>query len=584
MANKISVIIDVAVDKGVTSLKKFRSAIGEADTASGKMRAGFDVAKESIVANAANIAMAAGGALIAFGVKSVQAFQDTALAAGKFSDATGLAVDEASRFIEVAGDIGIEAGTVETALGKMNKTLGGSPELFTELGVEIAKTGTGATDVNGTFLNVVDRLNAIKDPAERARVASQLLGKGWQGMAELIGQGSAELKASLAGVADAQVIDEEEEKKAKQLRDRMDELKDRVEAFSLTLGESLVPALVEAADDVIWLADKVSEFESAVQSATDVDLGGWAKKLTSPVGVATSAMNWFTDAIGSNVSATDGISYAWDYFTGNLEDGTTAIEDGTTAIEYGTDAADEMARVYGERVVPAVDDSTYAFDAAAEEANNLAINTGRVERAAQALSDEWDRLKGKIDDKAAWFNMQATFDDIRDKGAAAMQAVADGTEDAEQKMHEYRDAVIGGQQEVFDLGKQLGLLPDEVSVLIDLAENGQIDELERRLTILTRNRTMNLDIIARGGAGYGDRFGGARAAGGPVTAGTPYLVGERGPEIVVPGQSGTVIPNHRIGVGGGGGMVINITTGADPQAVVAAIKKYEKSNGAAWRS
>ena len=99
MANKISVIIDVAVDKGVSSLKKFRSAIGEAETASGKMRAGFDVAKESIVANAANIAMAAGGALIAFGVKSVKAFQDTALAAGQFSDATGLAVDEASRFI-----------------------------------------------------------------------------------------------------------------------------------------------------------------------------------------------------------------------------------------------------------------------------------------------------------------------------------------------------------------------------------------------------------------------------------------------------------------------------------------------------
>lgn len=37
-------------------------------------------------------------------------------------------------------------------------------------------------------------------------------------------------------------------------------------------------------------------------------------------------------------------------------------------------------------------------------------------------------------------------------------------------------------------------------------------------------------------------FGGARAAGGPVTGGTPYLVGEQGPEIVVPGASGTVIP------------------------------------------
>lgn len=34
----------------------------------------------------------------------------------------------------------------------------------------------------------------------------------------------------------------------------------------------------------------------------------------------------------------------------------------------------------------------------------------------------------------------------------------------------------------------------------------------------------------------------ARASGGPVTGGVPYLVGERGPELVIPSQSGTVIP------------------------------------------
>jgi hypothetical protein len=99
---------------------------------------------------------------------------------------------------------------------------------------------------------------------------------------------------------------------------------------------------------------------------------------------------------------------------------------------------------------------------------------------------------------------------------------------------------------------------------------------------LARNRVVSIGGQLVGG-GLRNQMEG-RAAGGPVTAGTPYLVGERGPEIVVPGRSGTVIPNNRIGVGGGGGMVINITTGADPQAVVAAIKKFEKSNGAAWRS
>jgi phage-related minor tail protein len=38
-----------------------------------------------------------------------------------------------------------------------------------------------------------------------------------------------------------------------------------------------------------------------------------------------------------------------------------------------------------------------------------------------------------------------------------------------------------------------------------------------------------------------------KASGGPVQAGMPYLVGERGPEIIVPRASATVIPNGRIG-------------------------------------
>ncbi|AXC50068.1 hypothetical protein DRW48_10520 [Paracoccus suum] len=40
---------------------------------------------------------------------------------------------------------------------------------------------------------------------------------------------------------------------------------------------------------------------------------------------------------------------------------------------------------------------------------------------------------------------------------------------------------------------------------------------------------------------------GFRASGGPINAGAPYVVGERGPELIVPRLPGTVIPNHRLG-------------------------------------
>ena len=50
---------------------------------------------------------------------------------------------------------------------------------------------------------------------------------------------------------------------------------------------------------------------------------------------------------------------------------------------------------------------------------------------------------------------------------------------------------------------------------------------------------------------------GLRAAGGSVTNNTPYLVGERGPELFVPSGSGTIIPNGQIGGMGGTTNVTN---------------------------
>lgn len=62
--------------------------------------------------------------------------------------------------------------------------------------------------------------------------------------------------------------------------------------------------------------------------------------------------------------------------------------------------------------------------------------------------------------------------------------------------------------------------------------------------------------IFKSGDGFGSLLKmlgiGTRADGGHITAGSPYIVGERGPEMVVPSMSGTVIPNHAMAVQGGG--------------------------------
>jgi phage-related minor tail protein len=86
-------------------------------------------------------------------------------------------------------------------------------------------------------------------------------------------------------------------------------------------------------------------------------------------------------------------------------------------------------------------------------------------------------------------------------------------------------------------------------------------------------------------AGFGGNdspaIAGTRAAGGPVRAGLPYLVGERGPELFMPSTSGMVVPNHALARGNGRGaqpanVSVTINLGgvhgvSDPETIAARV-------------
>jgi phage-related protein len=69
------------------------------------------------------------------------------------------------------------------------------------------------------------------------------------------------------------------------------------------------------------------------------------------------------------------------------------------------------------------------------------------------------------------------------------------------------------------------------------------------------NFIKNNPVTQAVGGAIDNIFGGGRANGGPVNAGTSYVVGERGPELFVPNTSGKIIPNG----GSGRGSTINLT-------------------------
>lgn len=247
-SDSIKLTIDVVTGNAKGQFKGLSQSVGEAEGAFGKMKAAGTGAFDMIKANAGALAMGAGAALVGFGVKAVGAFQDVALGAGELRDKLGLSADAASRWQEVSHDLGISTGSLSTAMGRMLKTAGSTPAVFEQLGVSIARAKDGTVDANGTFLNVINALHNMKDPAERAAAAQKLLGKSWMESAELIEMGAEGVKARLDEVAGAKIIDDKEIDKARQFRDSLDNLHDAVENVTIAVGEELVPALTEGAD------------------------------------------------------------------------------------------------------------------------------------------------------------------------------------------------------------------------------------------------------------------------------------------------------------------------------------------------
>ena len=71
-----------------------------------------------------------------------------------------------------------------------------------------------------------------------------------------------------------------------------------------------------------------------------------------------------------------------------------------------------------------------------------------------------------------------------------------------------------------------------------------------------------------------------RASGGAVSGGSPYVVGERGPELFIPASTGRIEPNGR-GSFGQGGIMINLSgqfvqRGSDLIATISQVQQSQR--------
>ena len=216
------------------------------------------------------------------------------------------------------------------------------------------------------------------------------------------------------------------------------------------------------------------------------------------------------------------------------------------------------------------------------------INDTR-DQALAGSNERINRLAAEIQGRERDYELNLRIQELEKAGVenAADQA------NAEFRLLDIKNQQIEAQQQLNSLVNQLGTSTTKVFEDLIFATDSWRQSLASALqTMASALFRFGLNTLADAGdpAGQGvglfsiltGRFG-KRANGGPVSAGSPYLVGERGPELFMPKASGTVIPNNALGMGGSS-IVVNVdATGSSVQGNGDDSKRLGEAIGVAIR-
>lgn len=186
----------------------------------------------------------------------------------------------------------------------------------------------------------------------------------------------------------------------------------------------------------------------------------------------------------------------------------------------------DLVRYLGDSVPKSSERYAQALGIIDEVMGTNALGTYEAEQAQKALMEAFAKT-GNVDE------LRSGLEELKRNG---LDTVRKGLEDA-----------ITKAKEMYD---QLMALPKDIQTVVDFSASGP---------------QWLLDMLASGAivppGGGNEETDNREAIGGPVYPGTPYLVGERGPEMFVPTGSGTIVPNKALSRRGGQ-IILNFNQGA----------------------
>jgi len=255
--------------------------------------------------------------------------------------------------------------------------------------------------------------------------------------------------------------------------------------------------------------------------------------------------------VNNNVEALRSLHEAYEVNNEEVKDAVVISDTYTDAIQRVNVATEQAAQTfsfYDDQILRAKR-SQDAANKSAKEFEDIIAGDAVIVALRQVIGEGFTPLQGKITAIAAGMN---TF---RDTASSALTDVIFGTKSLNDAMGEIVKSTLKALiQGMINVGLTVFVLkPLEEFLTRQKNKQKEINsELKKEIGLRA--------LLAAFTGGFGLPF---FAEGGKTGANQPIVVGEKGPEIFVPNSSGTVIPNHDIGMNtgssGGGGDNIEVT-------------------------
>lgn len=357
------------------------------------------------------------------------------------------------------------AASTAGALASVDEATGGAVGRFAALGAAgVGLIGTLSL-VAGQAIKMRDRFTTLERDGTRSL---NNVGRAARGVGLALGAAGVALAAYSANQAKAE-----------------GDVRDLADAFAQTatqsdeMAASAVPALV-----------KFGKATGDLKPALDLFVKGnieAARRLVETGAAAEGGaefVDMLTEAIKAEEQARANAAKVIEEHGDALTDTTEATNEATAATNRSADAVrlqDQLVKDVNRTL--------------AEQEQRLAESAERTERfrqRAEELGTQWDILKGKMSDRAAFLDVQDSFDRVHTAAQDAWTAAAEGAEDAEQKARNYERAQIDLKNKVIDYSTEVRKLPDQVLTnILSLIDQGKLAEAEQILARLERSRQIN---------------------------------------------------------------------------------------------